>query len=106
MNFTPTQHSTAADKEKFLQHFHRFVLSGYKWTLFHKWFYVRLSMTFGHIAHYDRRGFYSTFFTSPEGIEGFWCVTMGYPCSGDPAYTYCDVEKVIQAHYQPLLREY
>lgn len=98
--FTPTQFSTAADKEKFLKHFHRFVCSGYKWTLFHKWFYVRLSLTFGHIAHYNRAGFYATFFTDAERLEDFWRVTMQYPCYGDPDYTYSDVEKVIQAHYQ------
>lgn len=98
--FTPTQFSTVQDKEKFLKHFHRFVKSDYKWTLFHKWFYVRLSMCFGHIAHYNRMGFFVTFFEDAEGIERFWRETMQYPCYGDPAYTYSDVEKVIQAHYR------
>lgn len=97
---TPTTFSTVADKEKFLKHFQRFVKSGYNKNLFYKWFYTRLSMTFGHIAHDNIEGFYQEFFTTPEDIERFWHQTRSYPCYGDPAYTYSDVEKVIQAHYQ------
>ena len=96
---TPTKFSTVADKEKFLKHFQRFVKSGYNKNLFYKWFYTRLSMTFGHIAHYNRHGFYGTFFESREGIDRFWCLTMSYGCYGDPAYTFCDVEKEIQKIY-------
>jgi hypothetical protein len=103
-HFTATPHSTAEDKEKFFKHFLRFVASGYKYTLFHKWFYVRLSMTFGHIAHYNKDGFYREFFGEPESVTHFWKQTMGYGCYGHPQFTYCDVEKAIQAHYRKEFR--
>jgi len=98
--FTATKWNTAEDKEKFFKHFQKFVSSGYKWTLFPKWFYTRLSMTFGHIAHYDRAGFYSTFFQDAAGIEQFARMTMGATCYGDPDCTYSDVETAIQQHYR------
>ena len=50
--FTPTKWDTAEDKEKFANHFVRFVNSGYKHKLFYKWFYQRLSNTFHHIARH------------------------------------------------------
>lgn len=96
MNFTPTAHSTVADKEKFLKHFQRFVKSGYNKNLFYKWFYTRLSMTFGHIAHYNRHGFYGTWFETEDQRADFLRHTMQYGCYGDAAYTYCDVERAIQ----------
>jgi len=97
--FTPTQHSSAADKAKFANHFVDFVRSGYRWSKFHKWFYTRLSMTFGHIAHYNQSGFYQTFFDSGDGLIRFWRITMQYGCYGSPAYTYCDVERALQEYF-------
>ncbi len=40
-----------------------FIESEWKRSLFTKTFYNRLSMCFGHIAHYDIHGFYETWFT-------------------------------------------
>ena len=97
--FTPTQWDTAADKAKFANHFVRFVASGYKETLFYDWFYKQLSMTFGHIAHYNRAGFYGHFFTTAEDRQYFMYATRQGGGYGDPAFTYSDVEKAIKAHY-------
>lgn len=97
--FTPTQWDTAADKAKFANHFVRFVASGYKETLFYDWFYKRLSNTFGHIAHYDRIGFYNHFFRDKTAQLYFMTATRQGGGYGDPAYTYSDVEKAIKAHY-------
>ena len=65
--FTATQHSTAEDKAKFANQFVKFVQSDFRSKEFPIWFYQRLSMTFGHIAHYDRGGFFHTFFDDQEG---------------------------------------
>ena len=93
--FTPTEWSTAEDKAKFVNHFVRFVKSDFKRTLFPHWFYTRLSMTFGHIAHYNIHGFYAEFFTKTEDKLDFLKKTVNpwHGFAGDPHYTYCDVEK-------------
>ena len=93
--FTPTAWDTAADKAKFANQFVRFVESGFKDTLFPKWFYTRLSMTFGHIAHFDRGGFYGTWFRSTRAKLDFLRQTVEWPGYGDPAFTYSDVEKAV-----------
>ena len=96
-DFTATKWDTADQKARFANHFVRFVASGFKETLFHDWFYKRLSMTFGHIAHYNRGGFFSTFFESTQGKVDFLHQTLN-PWTGfvgDPAFTYCDVERAI-----------
>ena len=98
--FIPTKWNTAEDKEKFLAQFKRFVESDFKRTQFPKWFYTRLSMTFGHIAHYNQEGFYATFFTSTRDKVYFLNQTLQWPCYGDPEFTYCDVEKEIQQWLQ------
>ena len=93
--FTATRFDTAEEKAKFANHFVRFVESGFKETMFQKWFYNRLSMTFGHIAHYNQSGFYGTFFCSTQDILSFLVQTVSpwTNFAGDPKFTYCDVEK-------------
>ena len=98
MTYTPTEWSTAEDKQRFADHFKRFVESNYKRTLFYKWFYTRLSMCFGFIAHYNIHGFYGTYFECAEDKERFENIIMkghaymGGPI-GDPAWTWVDVER-------------
>ena len=94
--FIATKWEPAEQKAKFANHFVKFVKSGYKYSLFHKWFYNRLSMCFGFIAHYNKNGFYDTYFADIEKIVRFWQVIENFPCYGDPEYTYSDVEKVLQ----------
>lgn len=93
--FVLTAHDTAKDKADFANHFVRFVSSDFKWTLFTKRFYNRLSMCFGHIAHFDRAGFYGTFFKTLEGKIEFLCQAAEWPCLGSPEFTYSDVERVL-----------
>jgi hypothetical protein len=50
--FVPTKFSTAADKADFGNTLLRFIESEWKQTAFTKSLYNRLSMCFGHIAHY------------------------------------------------------
>jgi hypothetical protein len=94
--FTPTEFSTAEDKARFANQFVKFVSNGYKFADFPKWFYQRLSMCFGHIAHYDRFGFYETFFKSDRGIVEFMRQCRTYPNYGSPTCTFVDVEKALQ----------
>jgi hypothetical protein len=99
--FVPTEHSTVADKEKFAKHFKRFLKKGCKGTLFYKWFYVQLSFMFRFIAHYNKAGFYYTYFSTPEQRQKFLDRILNYYPVGSPYYTYSDVEQ----HLQEWVRE-
>jgi hypothetical protein len=94
--FTPTQWDTAQDKARFANQFVSFIHSGFNARFFTDRFYRRLSQTFGHIAHYNRGGFWAEFFTSTEDIVRFLEQTLAYPCYGDPEWTYSDVERALQ----------
>jgi hypothetical protein len=95
-DFTPTKFNTGLDKAAFCSQFCKFVESDFKETLFTKKFYTRLSMTFGHIAHYNREGFYDTWFSNEKQRLEFIQHTLHFHPFGDPAYTYCDAEGAIQ----------
>ena len=94
--FTPTQWSTAEDKAVFAKQFVRFVISDFAAKHFTEKFYQRLSNTFSHIAHYNRGGFWETFFTTTADKVQFLKMSVQYPCHGDPAWTYSDVERALQ----------
>jgi hypothetical protein len=96
--FTPTKWDSAEQKAKFANHLVRFIRNGFLRSLFHKWFYTRLSMTFGMIAHYNLIGFYSTFFVTKEDQQRFIHMLKSWPCYGDPEWTYSDVEKAVQKY--------
>jgi hypothetical protein len=95
--FTPTQWDTAQDKAHFANQFVRFVHGQFAAKLFTDSFYRRLCQTFGHIAHYNRGGFWDEFFTSTKDIVRFLEQTVAHPCYGDPAWTYSDVERALQS---------
>lgn len=94
--FTPTKWDTAENKAKFANHFVRFVRGDMAEILFPKWFYTKLSNTFGHIAHYNQHGFYDYFFRNEETRLDFLRQTINGGGYGDPAYTYSDVEKALK----------
>jgi len=94
--FVPSKFSTAQDKADFGNAFLHFIESEWARTAFSKSFYHRLSMCFSHIAHYDAAGFCETWFTSDADRLRFLRHTLGWPCWGDPEYTFCDVERAIQ----------
>lgn len=93
---TATKWDTGENKEKFIRQFKAFVLSGFKPEKFTKAFYMRLSLTFGHIAHYNQAGFYRVFFSTTAGKIDFVRQSLEYTCVGDPAFTYSDVERILQ----------
>lgn len=94
--FTPTQWDTAQDKAAFAKQFVRFVQSDFAAKHLTDKFYRRLSNTFGHIAHYNRGGFWAEFFTTTADKVTFLEQTLQHPCYGDPAWTYSDVERALQ----------
>lgn len=107
-NFTPTKWDDAKAKARFAQNFIRFVESDFRERRFTQAFYKRLALTYGHIAHFNRHGFYETFFSSTAGKVRFLRQTLRHPCWGDPAFTYSDVERVLQAwlHQNGVLDRY
>ncbi len=98
--FTATQWSTQADKAKFANHLVRFMETGCTRTMFPHWFYTRLSCCFGHIAHYNLDGFYGEWFFGPQSRAAFLRNLDRWGCYGDPAWTFSDVEKALQAYYK------
>jgi hypothetical protein len=94
-DFTPTKWATAEEKAKIANKLTRFILGGFRQGSFAKAMYQRLSNMFGHIAHYDINGFYTTWFTDikacrdwAEHIIGSWLSGIG-----DPQFTWSDVER-------------
>jgi hypothetical protein len=92
--FKASQFSTAEEKAKFANQFVAFVEADFVGSKFPKWFYTRLSMTFGHIAHFNQNGFYQTWFDSTASKLDFLKRTLNYG-HGDPQFTYSDVERVL-----------
>lgn len=91
--FRPTKWVTSEDKAKFCNQFVKFVEGDYQFKHFPKWFYNRLHLIFGHIAHYDQPGFYAEFFQTQVGKVAFekQCAVWPYT-HGD----WGDVEQVLQ----------
>jgi len=95
-DFIPTKFSSAADKADFGNALLHFLDADCPQGLFTEKLYRRLSMTFGHIAHYDRSGFYDTWFTRARHRAAFVEKTLHWPCHGDPEFTFSDAESAIQ----------
>lgn len=88
-----TEWNTAEDKAKWLNKLADFVRAGFsesKWT---KALYYRLSMSFGHIAHYDMNGFYSTWFSTEQDRYNWLTYIQERVVYGDPEWTWSDAER-------------
>lgn len=96
--FTATKWEDATAKSTFAIHLIRFIESGCNPNLFYKALYTRLSMTFGHIAHFNKHGFYATWFFDAEAVARWKQHIKTHTIYGDPEYTYSDVERAIQAY--------
>lgn len=94
--FIPTTWDPAEKKAHFARQFIRFVASDFDKTKFPNTFYRRLSMTFGNIAHFNRHGFFGTFFTTTADKVRFLRMTLQHHAVGDPSFTYSDVERALQ----------
>ena len=94
--FTPTQWAGAEDKAKFANALMKFIANEFPWQSFTKTFYLRLSNTFGHIAHGTLDGFYTVFFERDADKVVFLEQTLSWPHFGDPTFTFSDVERAVK----------
>lgn len=86
-----TKFMTAAEKQRVLKQWERFLKSGLKWEQFDKALYHHLMQHCSFIAHYDRAGFYSTYFESGDTIKQFLSQfddRAGIPASVEYGMTY------------------
>lgn len=89
---------SAADKAKTCALFVRFVESGFSFNIWkgHRALYVSLNSMYGHIAHFNSDGFFSTWFVSARHQIAFlqrardWRVFYG-----DPRHTRSDMERAL-----------
>ena len=95
--FTATQWDSSEVKATFANDLCRFMAADFNASLFTNELYRRLSMCWGHIAHYNREGFQAEFFRDLSGKVDFLEQTLTWRCFGDPAYTYADVERAVRA---------
>ena len=94
--FTPTQFSTAEVKASFGNDLVRFMLNGFKWADFSDFVYKNLSNYFGHIAHYNRSGFFDTWFSEPNQIRAWLDHVASATPVGSPSHTFSDFERAFQ----------
>jgi hypothetical protein len=95
--FSPTTWEPAKKKAQFAKQLIRFIEADFPRRQFTQALYHRLALTFGHIAHVNRHLLYDAFFTTTEGKVRFLCQIRQWPCYGDPAFTYSDVERALQS---------
>ena len=95
--FVATKWDSADAKADFANKLCRFMAADFKESLFTKVLYRRLSLCFGHIAHYNSFGFFAHFFHDLQGKVAFLEETLLWRPCGDPTYTFCDVERPVQA---------
>ena len=70
-NFKSVKFMTAKEKEAILRGWKRFIKSGFDQRFFTKRLYKHLTLHCSFIAHYDKAGFYSTYFHDPEDAVRF-----------------------------------
>lgn len=93
--FTATEYASAAEKAAFATQLARFIDGGFTRTSFTHPLYRRLCTMFGHIAHYDRDGFYATWFATDGDRVRFLENVLGWRAPGSARFTFCDVERTI-----------
>jgi hypothetical protein len=69
--FTATKGDSGEVKAEFVNKLCRFMAADFKEPLFTKVLYRRLSLCFGHIAHYNSLGFFEHFFHDLQGKVAF-----------------------------------
>jgi len=71
LKFSDEQFLSASEKTKIYNAWKRFLKSDFKKGNFTDALYIHLHLHCGFIAHYDRNGFYSTYFVDPEDTMSF-----------------------------------
>lgn len=91
-----TKWDDATAKAKWLNDLAGFVRSGFDQKKFTSDLYKRLSMTFGHIAHYNQGGFYAEWFETRSDQLRWLNYILQRPNYGDPTFTWSDAERQFQ----------
>ncbi len=94
-DFTAMQFTPADSKAWFVAHFLRFASSDFPKHHFTDRFYRQVMNTFGFIAHYDKFGFWTEYFTNTAGKTEFLEQVIAWPCHGAATHTFCDAEREI-----------
>jgi hypothetical protein len=95
-DFTDTNWASAELKAKFANNLRAFVESGFDDKKFTAALYDRLSRLFGHIAEYNKDGFWNAWFSSPAGHWNWIQRVRTHEIYGDPGVTWSDVEHAVQ----------
>ncbi len=91
-DFKAVKFMTAKEKYMFVKQFERFVKQGFKWDHFTVRIYEHLHLNCGFIAHYNRHGFYTTYF---PGVTTDFTEHFIGPRAGNLNGVYSDVNKHI-----------
>ena len=70
-HFTDAQHMTAPQKRRILGDWVRFFETEMEFKRFTKRLYEHLIQHCSFIAHFNRHGFFDTYFANPEGLQDF-----------------------------------
>ena len=108
------QFMPAKEKETVLRQWKTFLKHGCKWEHFHKALYNHAIQHMSFIAHYNRLGFYETYFVKPETKRKFFsqfdrdrgCVSVEYGMRGwltDPDYA--DINGALVDAAEPYLNK-
>lgn len=95
--FASTEHTSSKEKAEFANRLASFVINGFQLGHFTNIIYNHLNHCFGHIAHYNRDGFYAVWFASPEQQSKFIRHVLEHKSVGSSKYTFSDVEAAFQA---------
>ena len=96
-DFKPTKFHDGAAKADFGNSLLAFIAADFPRPRFTLRLYHLLSLHFGMIAHYDIHGFWAEYFTSTAAKLRFLNDLVSYPCWGDPAFTFSDLERAVIA---------
>ena len=94
-DFTAMTFIPAETKAWLAVHFLRFASSDFPKHHFTDRFHRQVMHTFGFVAHYDRAGFWSEYFTTTAGKIEFIGQVVHHPCHGDAARSFSDVGREI-----------
>ena len=88
------------ERRQWVTDFKAFAVAGFPWSRFNAKIYQPLSNMFGHIAHYNSRGFWTTWFSTPEAQLAWLIRIRDREIYGDPSYCWSDVEAEIKTWVQ------
>jgi hypothetical protein len=103
--FVATDFHTAEEKAKIGNTLVAFIETGFLENKFTHFLYRNLHNMFGHIAHYNKTGFYDAQFSDKESREMFLENLLDNPCYGHAEHSVSDVEKAIIKHFQEKIKE-